>query len=201
MRTDWASSYRRTYPVSKPTSMTHEFDFLKIPPSSFEILRVSMFDELFATGPNIPALEQPIHFFKIAFSSVALAPSGFFIDKRVEIRSSDFPEFSMSSADAFVPWDLYGSPELPRQCRKEWRKMFTALLCDEPRLSGSNAYVSLCNPSVSSNVTRVDTRFAERTESIHELVERRLYSDELISVSNLKQELSASLNRRYFSNN
>ena len=104
--------------------MTSAFDIVKIRPSIFEILRMSMYDDFFSLGPVVPVLAQPIHVFKAAFSSVQLALAGFFIETSLRIMCSGCKEFDMSPIDAFLPWDLYS-----QRCRRERRNLLNTL-CD-----------------------------------------------------------------------
>ena len=198
-------------PASKPPIMTSAFDFVKIPPPIFEILRMSMFDDFFSMGPVMPDLAQPIHVFKATFSSVQLALAGFFFDSSLRIRCSGCKEFDMSPIAAFLPWDLYS-----QRCRREWRNLLNTL-CDEPRhgvncfwtqqLRNARETGSTAGASTTSNdatSSQIDYRStlvlslqepAERTEFTRELVDRPIYSEELMNIHQIRnfvQYLKAS---------
>ena len=192
-------------PAPKPPIMTSAFDFVKISPSIFEILRMSMYDDFFSMGPVKPDLAQPIHVFKATFSSVQLALAGFFFDSLLRIRCSGCKEFDMSPIDAFLPWDLYS-----QRCRREWRNLLNTL-CDEPRHgancfwtqqlrnareTGSTAGASgTSNDATSSQIDYRSTLVlslqepAERTEFTRELVDRPVYSEELVGIHQIRNWL------------
>ena len=189
-------------PASKPPIMTSAFDFVKISPSIFEILRMSMFDDFFSMGPVEPDLAQPIHVFKATFSCVQLALAGFFFDSSLRIRCSGCKEFDMSPIDAFLPWDLYS-----HRCRREWCNLLNTL-CDEPRhgvncfwtqqLRNARETGSTAGASGTSNdatSSQIDYRSAlvlslqepaERTEFTRELVDRPVYSEELTNIHQIR---------------
>ena len=189
-------------PTPKPPIMTSAFDFVKIHSTIFEILRMSMFDDFFSMGPVMPDLAQPIHVFKATFSSVQLALAGFFFDSSLRIRCSGCKEFDMSPIDAFLPWDLYS-----QRCRREWRNLLNTL-CDEPRhglncfwtqqLRNARETGSTAGASATSNdgtSSQIDYRStlvlslqepAERTEFTRELVDRPVYSEELMGIHQIR---------------